>query len=59
MLGSFAKSLGLATIVAVGAVQVADAHGPTRKKVEESITINASPDKVWKVIGNFEVSITA
>ena len=54
MLGSKAKLLGLATIVAVGTVQVADAHGPTRKKVVESVTVNAAPDKVWKVIGNFQ-----
>lgn len=54
MLGSKVRLVGLATLLAAGAVQVADAHGPTRKKVEESITINAAPDKVWKVIGNFD-----
>jgi len=32
---------------------VAEAHGPTRQKVTEEITINASPDAVWKVIGDF------
>jgi carbon monoxide dehydrogenase subunit G len=31
----------------------ADAHGPTRQKHEESIEINASPDKVWAVVGDF------
>ena len=30
------------------------AHGPTRQKAKETVTINASPDKVWKVIGNFQ-----
>ncbi|ACK49176.1 conserved hypothetical protein [Methylocella silvestris BL2] len=30
------------------------AHGPTRQKVTESIEINAAPDKVWAVIGNFQ-----
>ena len=30
------------------------AHGPTRQKAKEIVTINASPDKVWKVIGNFQ-----
>ena len=54
MLGSSMKSLGLATLVAIGAITVAGAHGPTRKKVVETVTINAPPDKVWKVVGNFQ-----
>ena len=29
------------------------AHGPTRQKYESSIHINASPDKVWAVVGDF------
>ena len=29
------------------------AHGPTRQKAEESVTVNAPPDKVWAVIANF------
>lgn len=33
---------------------VAGAHGPTRQKVTESVTIPAPPDKVWAVIGNFQ-----
>ncbi len=32
----------------------ASAHGPSRQKVTETVEINASPDKVWKVIGNFQ-----
>jgi carbon monoxide dehydrogenase subunit G len=32
---------------------LADAHGPTRQKHEDSIEINASPDKVWAVVGDF------
>jgi hypothetical protein len=32
----------------------ASAHGPSRQKVDETVEINASPDKVWKVIGNFQ-----
>ncbi|MEP9354434.1 SRPBCC family protein [Xanthobacter sp. KR7-65] len=32
----------------------ADAHGPTRKKVTESVEINASADKVWAAMGNFQ-----
>lgn len=31
----------------------ADAHGPTRQKVEESIVINAPPAKVWALVGDF------
>ncbi len=47
------------TLVVVGAAQLcaagfASAHGPTRRKVEETITINSTPDKVWKVMGNFQ-----
>lgn len=30
------------------------AHGPTRQKVVETVEIDASPDKVWEVIGNFQ-----
>ena len=54
MLGTQIKMVGLATLLAVGLTQTADAHGPTRKKVIETITINASPDKVWAVMGNFQ-----
>lgn len=32
---------------------LAAAHGPTRQKASETITIDAAPDKVWAVIGNF------
>ena len=47
-------TFGLAILLAVGAVEVADAHGPSRQKVIETVTINATPDKVWKVMGNFQ-----
>ncbi len=30
------------------------AHGPTRQKVTETVEINASPEKVWKIMGNFQ-----
>ncbi|MFG1297044.1 MULTISPECIES: SRPBCC family protein [Xanthobacter] len=33
---------------------VAEAHGPTRKKVTESVEINAPAAKVWAAIGNFQ-----
>ena len=29
------------------------AHGPSPQKVEKSITINASPDKVWAIVKDF------
>ena len=29
------------------------AHGPTRQKVDESVVINAPPEKVWAVVQNF------
>lgn len=32
----------------------AQAHGPSRKKVEETVEIDAAPDKVWAVIGDFQ-----
>ncbi|KQO74891.1 MULTISPECIES: SRPBCC family protein [unclassified Methylobacterium] len=49
------KLLTLATVAAFAVVSFgAQAHGPTRKKVEETVEINAAPDKVWAVIGNFQ-----
>lgn len=32
----------------------AAAHGPTRQKVAEKITIDAPADRVWAVVGNFQ-----
>jgi uncharacterized protein YndB with AHSA1/START domain len=32
----------------------ASAHGPSRQKVTETVEINAPPERVWKVIGNFQ-----
>ena len=29
------------------------AHGPTRQKVDETVVINAPPEKVWAVVQNF------
>lgn len=44
-----------ATAFAVAAAAgVAQAHGPTRQKTEQKIEINAAPDKVWAIIGNFQ-----
>ncbi|WP_077033157.1 SRPBCC family protein [Pelomonas sp. KK5] len=30
------------------------AHGPTRQKVIESVTIAVPPDRVWALVGNFD-----
>lgn len=47
--------VALATTAGLAACTTAAlAHGPTRQKAKETVTINASPDKVWKVIGNFQ-----
>lgn len=54
MRGSIFQTIGLVGILAFGVTGVAQAHGPTRKKVQETVTINAAPDKVWKVMGNFQ-----
>jgi hypothetical protein len=41
--------IGLACLAASPAF----AHGPTRQKLELSVEVNAPPEKVWAVIGNF------
>lgn len=48
------KRLALAVVLAGLMPVVASAHGPSRQKVTETIEINASADKVWTVIGNFQ-----
>ncbi|APH58495.1 Hypothetical protein GbCGDNIH7_0203 [Granulibacter bethesdensis] len=48
-----AAMLAVPVLVSSFAASQASAHGPTRQKVEESVTLNATPDKVWAVIGNF------
>jgi len=49
------KFLALTTAAAFALVSFgAQAHGPTRKKIEETVEVNAAPDKVWAVIGNFQ-----
>lgn len=45
----------LATVAALATVTFsAQAHGPSRQKVSESIEINAPIEKVWAAIGNFQ-----
>jgi hypothetical protein len=41
------------TVLALTLSGTALAHGPTRQKVVESITIKASPDKVWALVGDY------
>jgi hypothetical protein len=51
------RFLTLATAAAFATVALsAQAHGPTRRKISESIEINAPADKVWAVVGNFKDS---
>ncbi len=44
----------LALIAPIFAASLAEAHGPTRQKVTETIVIDAPVDKVWAVLGNFQ-----
>jgi hypothetical protein len=44
----------LAAAALVVAPLAAEAHGPTRQKVIETVEIAAPPDKVWARIGNFD-----
>jgi hypothetical protein len=48
------KSVALGMAVLAAFTVAATAHGPSRQKVTETVEINASPDKVWEVIGNFQ-----
>lgn len=43
---------GLLAAVALAASPL-HAHGPTRQKVVETVTIDAPPDAVWKLVGDF------
>jgi carbon monoxide dehydrogenase subunit G len=45
---------GLASWLAFGLATASQAHGPTRQKVAEKITIEASADAVWARIRNFD-----
>ncbi len=42
----------LAGLIALAPL-AAQAHGPVRKKVTETIVIAQPPDKVWAAVGNF------
>jgi len=47
-----ALALGVALLAAL--TVAANAHGPSRQKVTETVEINAPPEKVWQTIGNFQ-----
>jgi hypothetical protein len=47
------KSLFVLAALLLGPA-AAQAHGPSRQKVSETVEINAPPAKVWAVIGNFQ-----
>jgi Polyketide cyclase / dehydrase and lipid transport len=46
------KALAIAAALAI--VTTASAHGPTRRKVQQHVEINAEPAKVWAAIGSFQ-----
>jgi carbon monoxide dehydrogenase subunit G len=48
-IGTFAA----AALVAL-APAFADAHGPSRQKVTETVELTSPPDKVWAAIGSFQ-----
>ncbi|MGY4308588.1 hypothetical protein ACVIJ6_005831 [Bradyrhizobium sp. USDA 4369] len=57
----FGKALAVTVALAIATtgltftpLTTADAHGPTRRKVQEHVEINAAPAKVWAVISNFQ-----
>jgi hypothetical protein len=50
MVRLFASLLALACLMPLAA----EAHGPSRQKVTETVEINAPADKVWAVVGNFQ-----
>ncbi len=43
----------IALLLSTGLMGAAQAHGPTRQKVVERISIDAPAAKVWQVIGDF------
>lgn len=43
-----------AGFLALGLAALAEAHGPPRKKVTETVEVNLPPEKVWAVVGNFQ-----
>lgn len=48
------KTLGLALGATLALATMAGAHGPSRLKTEMTVTLDATPDEVWAVIGRFD-----
>lgn len=48
-----APTVFLALLAATVPATVVLAHGPTPQKVDQSVTIAAKPEAVWKVVGTF------
>ena len=46
--------IGLAGAAALLVAGGAEAHGPTRQKVTETVEIAAPPEKVWAAVGSFQ-----
>jgi carbon monoxide dehydrogenase subunit G len=51
--GLFSAAALVVSLLALAPASPAAAHGPTRQKVSESITIAASPDAVWARVKDF------
>lgn len=49
-MNKFLSLVAASSLLWIGQV---DAHGPTREKHSESVEINASPDVVWALVGDF------
>lgn len=49
------KLLKLMAVIGLMAISsIAHAHGPTRQKVTLSVVLDATPEEVWAVVGNFQ-----
>lgn len=48
------RLLGAAFGAALALAGAADAHGPSRQKVEMTEVLDATPDEVWQAIGHFD-----
>lgn len=46
--------VALAVLALTAMAPAAQAHGPTRQKVTETVELSAPPAEVWAVIGNFQ-----
>jgi len=47
------KFLSLVAVLSLLGAGLANAHGPSRQKVTETVEINAAPDAVWTVVGDW------